>query len=504
VAVRLTIARKIALAVIGTVIVSLGTMAWLASQNLQRGFIEYLNEGQTVQLEQLRDMLADAWRERGNFEFLRHNPRAMREFFDRIRQHEHPDDERVPLPRVRDARSPPRPYGAPAQAAAPAGEPRDDRPPPPEDAPQRREPPDAMDLGPRLTILDEEGRPLLGPPDVADGIARAVVVDGRTVATLVLRPLRQVGSTSGTAFVRGQVRDLGWLAVALVLLSGGLAVGLARHLLRPIAGLREATQRIAEGGLDARAPVLGHDELAELAHHVNSMAASLEANEQQRRQMLADVAHELRTPLTVIRGEIEALIDGIRKADPAALQSLHAEALHLNKLIDDLHQLALADAGALHHQFAPVDLTATTEQVVKRYYPRAQAVQLSLEAHLTSQSVWVNADAGRLTQVVTNLLENSVRYTDPGGRIVVRLGVAGQQAELCVEDTAPGVPEGAHARLFERLYRVDQARTRQRGGSGLGLAICKTLVEAHGGTIVALPSALGGVKMLIRIPLLPQ
>jgi two-component system sensor histidine kinase BaeS len=523
---RLTIARKIALAVVGTVIVSLGTMAWLASQNLQRGFIEYLNEGQTVQLEQLRDMLADAWRERGNFEFLRHNPRAMREFFDRIRQHEHPDDERVPPPRVRDrpeVRNPPRPYGAPAgpnplapsdesrppgvraeAARTPARDPRDDRPPPPENAPPRREPPDAMDLGPRLTILDEEGRPLLGPPDVADGIARAVVVDGRTVATLVLRPLRVVGSTSGTAFVRGQARDLGWLALALVLLSGALAVGLARHMLRPIAGLRQATQRIAEGGLDARAPVLGHDELAELAHHVNSMAASLEANEQQRRQMLADVAHELRTPLTVIRGEIEALIDGIRKADPAALQSLHAEALHLNKLIDDLHQLALADAGALHYQFAPVDLTATVEQVVKRYYPRAQAVQLSLEADLTSQSVWVNADAGRLTQVVTNLLENSVRYTDPGGRIVVQLGIAGRQAELCVEDTAPGVPEGAHARLFERLYRVDQARTRQRGGSGLGLAICKTLVEAHGGTIAALPSTLGGVKMLIRIPLLPQ
>jgi two-component system, OmpR family, sensor histidine kinase BaeS len=480
--VRLTVTRKIALAVIGTVIVSIGTMAWLASQNLQRGFIEYLNEGQTVQLEQLRDMLADAYRERGNFEWLRYNPRGLREFFDRIRPHDHPDDDRrPPLPQEDPNR--PQPPGAP---------------------PQRQGPPDALDLGPRLTILDEEGRPLLGPPDAPDGITRAIVVDNRTVATLILRPLRQVGTTTGTAFVRGQVRDLGWLAAVLVLLSTTLAVVLARHMLRPIAGLRVATQRIAEGKLDARAPVLGHDELAELAQHVNAMAQSLEANEQQRRRMMADIAHELRTPLTVIRGEIEALIDGIRQADPAALQSLHAEALHLNKLIDDLHQLALADAGALHYQFAPVDMTAVVDNVAKRYYTRAQAAQLSLEANMTSQSVWINADTGRLTQVITNLLENSIRYTDSGGRIVVRLGAAGRHAELCVEDTAPGVPDGAHERLFERLYRVDQARTRERGGSGLGLSICKTLVEAHGGTIAALPSALGGVKIMVRIPLLAQ
>jgi len=475
--VRLTVTRKIALAVIGTVIVSLGTLAWLASQNLQRGFIEYLNEGQTVELEQLRDLLADAYRERGNFEWLRHNPRAMREFFDRIRPRPQPPEGRRPPP----------------------GRPGPDGLPPPHERP----PADPMNIGPRLTLLDADGSPVLGPPDVADGITRAITVNGRTVGTLVLRPLRQIGGASGSAFVRGQIRDLAWLAAVLVLLSTALAVALARHMLRPVAALRDVTQRIAQGGLDARAPVLGRDELAELARHVNAMAAALEADERQRRQMLADVAHELRTPLTVIRGEIEALLDGIRQADPAALQSLHTEALHLNKLIDDLHQLALADAGALHYHFAPVDMTGVVGQVVQRYYARAQAARLSLEADLTSASVWINADAGRLIQVVTNLLENSVRYTDPGGRIAVRLTAGDRQAELCIEDTEPGVPDGAHARLFERLYRVDQARTRERGGSGLGLAICRTLVEAHGGTIAALPSALGGVKIVVRIPLLP-
>ncbi|UUZ55654.1 HAMP domain-containing protein [Massilia sp. H-1] len=146
-------------------------------------------------------------------------------------------------------------------------------------------------------------------------------------------------------FLREQVRDIVLVACAMALVSILLAVWLARHLLRPVAALRDVAARLAQGQFDARAPLLSRDELAELALHVNSMAEALEASERHRRKMLADVAHELRTPLTVIRGEIEALIDGIRKADPAALVSLHAEVLHLNKLVDDLHQLTLADAG---------------------------------------------------------------------------------------------------------------------------------------------------------------
>jgi two-component system sensor histidine kinase BaeS len=228
------------------------------------------------------------------------------------------------------------------------------------------------------------------------------------------------------------------------------------------------------------------------------MAQSLETNERQRRQMLADVSHELRTPLAVIRGEIEALLDGIRKADPTSLTSLHEEVLRLNKLIDDLHQLALADAGDLHFEARHVELDELVQSLADRYRTRVESAGLALTAKLVPAAV--EGDPNRLSQVIINLLENSLRYTDKGGTIAVSLAVR-DSVELCIEDSAPGVPEGTHERLFERLYRADAARSRARGGSGLGLSICKALVEAQGGSIRAMPSALGGVKMLIRLPL---
>ncbi len=366
--------------------------------------------------------------------------------------------------------------------------------------PRQRDP---VGFASRISIIDAQGRPLIGPPDFPPGIERAIVVDGKTVARMRLAPLREAAGSDSNAvdFVRKQLQDILWLAAGLVAVSVLLAVWLARHLLRPVAALRAVTERLARGQFDARAPLLSRDEVAELALHVNSMAQSLEESEQQRRKMLADISHELRTPLTVIRGEIEALIDGIRQADGRALESLHAEVLHLTKLVEDLHQLNLADAGHLHFDWQRFDLGAHLLPTMERHHQRASDAGLTLAWTLPAQPIEIEADASRITQVLVNLLENSVRYTDKGGLIAVTLARSGAFAELSVDDSAPGVPDGVHASLFERLYRVDAARTRKSGGSGLGLSICKAIVEGHGGTIVALPSALGGVKMFVRLPL---
>jgi two-component system sensor histidine kinase BaeS len=374
-------------------------------------------------------------------------------------------------------------------------------PPPREEGQGRRDP---MGFASRISIQDADANPLVGPPEFPPGIERDIKVEGKVVGRMRLVPLRQaIGSdASATGFLREQMQSLLLLSGALILLAILAAIWLARHLLRPVEALREVTSRIACGEFDARAPLLSRDELAELALYVNAMAEALEESEQQRRKMLADVSHELRTPLTVIRGEIEALLDGIRKADAGALASLHAEVLRLNKLVDDLHQLTLADAGDLQYQWQEVDLSQLLLPILARYQPRAQQVGLDLSWSLPPSAVNMRkADAGRLTQVLTNLLENSVRYTDSGGQIVVALTQANRMAELTVEDSAPGVSQEAYSAMFDRLYRADAARSRARGGSGLGLAICKALVEAHGGSIVALPSVLGGVKMLIRLPL---
>ncbi len=555
---RLTIARKIALAVVAIVITCVGTMAYVTSVNLQRGFIDYLNHVQAQDMEKLRDRLAERYRQEGSFDWLRHNRRAMREVLDTLTfrfqgpQNRPPRDEEQgaygrPPPRPDDDR-PPRQYDRPPPQGddrplrqddrpprpdddrpprqdnrpPPPGDdrpprPGDDRPPRPgDDGPPRQDdgrpprpdegrapaPRDPMGFATRISIVDADGRMVIGrefPP----GIERDIVVDGQVVGRMRLMPLREAGASDSSAvdFVRKQLEDILWLALGLIALSVLLAVWLARHLLRPVAALRAVTERLARGQFDARAPLLSRDELAELALHVNSMAQSLEESEQQRRKMLADISHELRTPLTVIRGEIEALLDGIRQADNRALESLHAEVLHLTKLVEDLHQLNLADAGHLQFDWQRFDLGAHLLPMMERHRQRASDAGLTLTWTLPPQPIEIEADASRLTQVIVNLLENSMRYTDKGGVINVTLAQQGGFAELSVDDSAPGVPDGVHASLFERLYRVDAARTRKSGGSGLGLSICKAIIEGHGGTIVALPSPLGGVKMFVRLPL---
>jgi two-component system sensor histidine kinase BaeS len=533
---RITIAKKLALAVIAMVVLSVGAMAWITSKNLERGFIAYLNELQAEHLEQVREILSEQYRTHGNFDWLRGNPRLLNDLVASRSGDIHPELDQPPAPRTDgppprreddgrpsppdddrppppdgdrppppdDGRPPPERPGAlrriPYGPGAVATQPQSQSAPPPRNT-ARPPPADPFGFGPRLSFTDADGNHIIGPPDPGPGLVRTVEVDGRVVGTLTLIPLRKIPSTNANVFVRDQIRDILWLAAVLILLSALLAIWLARRLLRPVAALQGVTERIAQGKLNARAPVIGRDELASLAEHVNVMAQALETNEQQRRKMLADVSHELRTPLTVIRGEIEALQDGIRQADGKALASLHAEVLCLNKLVDDLHQLALADAGDLHYARNNVNLVQMVDDVAERFKPRAEKAGLMLMSKLPAKALPVHADTGRLTQVITNLLENSVRYTDAGGNIVVSLRQDGRHAELCIEDSAPGVPDGAHVRLFERLFRVDQARSRGRGGSGLGLSICKSIIEAHQGRIVALPSSLGGLKLLIHLPL---
>lgn len=500
---RMTIAFKLAGAAIVMVVLCLGTMAWVTSRNLEHGFLAYLNELQTQPLDEVRDELVKQYRERGNFEWLRRNPHALAALMDKRRREARmaagtadpagpSDADPGPPPRREDP--PPTRDGEPAPAPPP---PRPGPPPPRNNG----EVSDPLGFGLRLTVFDEDGHPLIGPPNPEPGIARSIDIDGRTVGRLNLMPVHQLPGDAARGFVRGQVRDLLWLAAALLALSTFSAVWFARRLLRPVSALRQVTQHIARGKFDTRAPLIGRDELSELAGHVNTMAEALEANERQRRKVLADVSHELRTPLSVIRGEIEALQDGIRRADAGALESLHNEVLRLNKLVDDLYQLALADSGGLHYHRERLDLGELAREVAELFEVRAAKAGLRLTTRHAEQPLPVTGDAGRLAQVVSNLLENSIRYTDSGGAIVLATRADGVLAEVSVEDSAPGVPDGAHRQLFERLYRVDQARSRNRGGSGLGLAICKSLVEAHGGAIVAMPSTLGGVKVLIHLPL---
>jgi two-component system sensor histidine kinase BaeS len=220
---------------------------------------------------------------------------------------------------------------------------------------------------------------------------------------------------------------------------------------------------------------------------------------------MAELSHEMRTPLAVLRGEVEALVDGVRPLTTAAMLSLQDEVARVTRLVEDFHQLALSDLRALPCSFALVQPAALLRDAVGRVTPRALAAGLRLDLDTGNAPQLARWDTQRIGQLLTNLLENSLRYTDAPGGIRLQLCAGGPgEAVLSVDDSAPGVPAEDHARLFEPLYRADASRSRRLGGSGLGLAICRAIVCSHGGHIEAGASTLGGLGVVVTLPLQPE
>ena len=218
--------------------------------------------------------------------------------------------------------------------------------------------------------------------------------------------------------------------------------------------------------------------------------------------MVADIAHELRTPLSNLRGYLEAINDGVVKPDNTTIQSLSEEALTLSRLIDDLQELSLADAGELKLVFQAEDITGLIRQTVTALQTKASAKDLTIDVDLHEELPAVNIDLLRIRQVLHNLLDNAIAHTEPKGRITVKARQCDNLIEVSVTDTGEGIPPEDLAMVFERFYRVDKSRTRATGGSGLGLTIAKRIVEAHGGTITVKSEPGKGSTFCFNLPIL--
>jgi signal transduction histidine kinase len=289
---------------------------------------------------------------------------------------------------------------------------------------------------------------------------------------------------SGAAGPVGRIRRALLLA-ALAAGSAGLLLSfaLARRILRPVEALTAAARRMEAGDLSQRVAVRGRDEIAGLARAFNAMADRRAAAERLRRDLVSDVAHELRSPLTNLRGQLEALQDGLLEPSPEVLASLDEEARFLERLVDDLQDLALAEAGQLELERGPVDLAAEADRAVKALRPRLEEKDLRVEVDVPAGLPAADADARRVAQILRNLLGNAVTHTPPGGRIRLSAAAAAGEVRVTVDDTGPGIPAEHLPYLFERFYRTDASRTRATGGAGLGLAIVKQLAAAHGGRV---------------------
>jgi len=293
-----------------------------------------------------------------------------------------------------------------------------------------------------------------------------------------------------------------------LLLGGSLAIGIAllltfvlsRRMTSPIEVLAKAARRLGHGDLSQRVRLQGESEVTALAEAFNSMAADLEYAEQLRRNMVADVAHELRTPLSNIQGYLEAIRDGVVEPDAAAIRSLSEETYLLSRLVNELQELSLAEAGELKLVYQGEDIANLVRQAVTPWQPQLTAGEISLSLELADDLPLVNIDWQRVNEVLHNILENAVAHTPKGGTINVTTNAKGKWVEVSVSDTGEGIPAEDLPHIFERFYRVDKSRARATGGSGLGLTIAKRLIEAHGGTI-AVQSKLGqGSRFSFTLP----
>jgi signal transduction histidine kinase len=271
------------------------------------------------------------------------------------------------------------------------------------------------------------------------------------------------------------------------------------RLLRPVRELTAAVQRFAAGDRSARVTVRGRDELATLGAAFNAMGDRIGKEEALRNALVADVAHELRTPLANLRGQIEALQDGLLAPDAAALASLHEEVAILARLVDDLQQLADAESGALQLEPAPVTARAALETAAAGFQPAASARGVTLEVD-ADPSLVARADPVRLGQILRNLGANALTHTPAGGRVRLAAARDGGAVAFTVEDTGSGIAPEHLPHVFERFYRADPSRTRATGGAGLGLAVVRQLVIAHGGTVAAASEPGRGTRMTFTLP----
>jgi two-component system OmpR family sensor kinase/two-component system sensor histidine kinase BaeS len=364
--------------------------------------------------------------------------------------------------------------------------------------------------GPQLVVADATGRivydsyhrrfnDILSPTERE--LATPLQADENTIGYLAILPgpvesLRPVELN----FIAGSRQNL----FIVALFAGGVAIVLgvafSRSLAQPLNRLAAAARAIAAHDLTQRVQPGGTAEVIEVGHAFNEMASSLEKAEELRRNMVADVAHELRTPLSVLQGNLSGLLDGVFPLEMTEVARLYDETRLLSRLVDDLRELAQAEAGQLHLDLRPIDVAGVVRSTVEAFSAIAAEQQVILTSEAPSDVPRAQADPGRLAQVLRNLLANALRHTPPGGSIRVTVSSRPDWVEVSVSDTGEGIAEEDLPHVFDRFWRGDKSRARETGGSGLGLAIARRLIEAQGGQIGAASELGKGSRFWLRLP----
>ncbi len=354
----------------------------------------------------------------------------------------------------------------------------------------------------KTVLLDSDGNLVFGKDKDAKMLfSRVLKYNGEKIGTLSIKaremippPLKKLFTEIGLALI--------FVAVIAIAISFLIANFLSKYFLLPVSKLANATKKFSEYDFSSRITLDRKDEIGMLAKDFNEMADRLDKYEKMRKQWIADIAHELRTPLSIMQAEIEAVQDSVWPLSMKTMDHLHGEIIYLAKTVNELHLLSVAESKGLTLNLEEISVYSLLNDAAERFKEKFKSAGIGFESEPYKYSnIFVLADAYLLRTVVNNLMENTLRYTDKPGQLNVNSYKEDSMAVIVFDDTPPAVPEEYIDRIFDRLFRVDSSRSRKHGGSGLGLATCKTHIEALNGTIEGAASPLGGLRIIIKIPL---
>lgn len=463
--------HKLALLLITTTSLTIVIGIGLSQLSFKSGFIDYLQQQKNRRLQLLGNDLLVAYEEHGSWEFIRNNNPL---WFSYLR------------PRPGDGRF-------------------RDAPPFPVHKMKGHRPFKRMQDGHRISrmaLLDSNKHFIVGTHSFNEKtLYFPLNYNGKTIAFIESEQSIRIKDRLDKMFAAQQNQAFFINTLVSLVISLLVALLASIYFRKRMSTLTHSAYKLTSGHYEHRIAIKQKDELGQLGMEFNTLAETLQKNQQSQKQWIADISHELRTPVAILKGELEALDDGIRPLNKAAVQSLQQEIERLNKLIEDLYQLSISDMGALKYEksdFVIYDLLNELHNSFQSRFSK-QNITFTLTATESSELLY-HGDKQRLFQLFSNLLENSLHYTDPGGEVRINLFCSEKKLIISIEDSAPGVALEKLPHIFNHLFRVDSSRNRSKGGAGLGLAIARQIVLAHQGEITAQPSELGGILIRCVFP----